>query len=91
MARNQMTPSENELLNELAAALLDEAGTELRLPDDVDAYQMRDNDPLRRSEKWWRKFLDEKVQRGELLRVNVWGGKRNITIYRRENKKPPLG
>lgn len=84
MARIEVT--ENELKNELAAALLADACIETRQPHDVDMYQMRDLDPLGRSEKWWKSYLDGKVSAGELVRLIVWNGRRNVTIYRRAVK-----
>lgn len=72
--------------DDLVAALLADAGMEQRKPNDVDVYQMRDIDPMGRSEKWWRAHLDGKVKAGELARLIVWNGRRNVTIYRRAVK-----
>jgi hypothetical protein len=69
--------------NDLAAALLADAGVDARLPDDVDHWQMARIDPLHRSEKWWKNFLDSKAEAGELVCLRVWGGKRTVTIYRK--------
>lgn len=85
MARNPVNaPGEDELLNELAAALLAEYAGEPRLPGDVDPYQLSKLDiPLHRNYQWWADVLKAKVEAGELIAAEVWDKKRKVTVYRR--------
>lgn len=84
MARHPVNaPVEDELLNELAASLLEEYAAEPRQPEDVDPYQLSNLDPLHRNYQWWTDVLKAKVKAGEIVAVEVWDKKRKLTVYRR--------